>query len=106
MDDNYTEIENMKFEKKNLNNLEFNSINDLNLDELFKIDKMDELKDEKINKIEKVNKEDIDINKTEEKYSEIKDEGNIKKIVIDEDKKNSSIKKYTKNKNKSFKFFD
>ena len=84
----------MKFKKSSLNNLDYNNIIDLNLDDIFKTDIIDDVKED-----------DIEIEKGHEIYN-TKDDTHVKKIIIGEDNKKNSLKKFTKNKNKTYKFFD
>ena len=98
----------MKFNKNDLENLEIDEMTDIDLDEDFipgqKLEK---------SKLKNVNSNDVEIinEKIPKKTSEtLKKDENIKTIVIDKDaktnKNSNSLNKFTKNRSKSFRFFD
>ena len=69
-----------------------------NLDDIFNSEK-------EISKTDSdISKTDSDISKTDSNISKMDGDSNIKTIVIDEDRNN--LKKYTKEKSKSFRFFE
>ena len=96
------EIENMKFKKVGMDSLNIDTFEDSDLE--FNSDN-EESKEELDHQVKE---EDIEIvneipKKTEENLDDTKNE--VKTIIIDNDK-NNTLKKYTKDKKKSFRFFD
>ena len=87
---NEIQLEDMNFKKMNIGEMKVDKLNLDNLDDVFS---------------DTVDNSDLEILTLETNGKETKPENdNIKRIVIDEDRNN--LKKYTKDKNKSFRFFD
>ena len=87
---NEIQLEDMNFKKMNIGEMKVDKLNLDNLDDVFS---------------DTVDNSNLEIIKLETNEKETKSENNnIKRIVIDEDRNN--LKKYTKDKNKSFRFFD
>ena len=96
------EIENMKFKKVGMDSLNIDTFEDSDLELNSDNEELG------IEPQQNVNEEDIEIleeipKKTEENLNDTKND--VKTIIIDNDK-NNTIKKYTKDKKKSFRFFD
>ena len=96
------EIENMKFKKVGMDSLNIDTFEDSDLElnsdnEELRIEPQQNVNEEDIEILEEIPK------KTEENLNDTKND--VKTIIIDNDK-NNTIKKYTKDKKKSFRFFD
>ena len=89
-------LDNMNFKKMNIGDMKVEELD--NLDDIFNSEK-------EISKTDSdISKTDSDISKTDSNISKMDGDSNIKTIVIDEDRNN--LKKYTKEKSKSFRFFE
>ena len=87
---NEIQLEDINFKKMNIGEMKVDELNLDNLDDVFS---------------DTVDNSDLEILTLKTNETETKSENdNIKRIVIDDDRNN--LKKYTKDKNKSFRFFD